>query len=557
MAKKRIKEEAEEEGGGGSRAALKKKKSKKRRQESDQEVEKEEVPAAAVVEEEEEEEEETIFSSEGFDSIPFLSCAEALREMKFEKMTKIQKLAIPAMLEGSDVLAQAKTGSGKTLAFLVPIVELLTKSKFQQRNGVGAIVLSPTRELSLQTHETLKQLKPSQTVGLAMGGSNRRNEAERLRKGVGILIATPGRLLDHLQHTPDFVYRNLLVLVIDETDRILDQGFEDDLRAILKLLPKNRQTALFSATQTQKIEDLARLSVRSPVHVAVREESVDGKKTGATRKIEQGYVVVESAHRFRLLFTFLKRHAKKHKIMVFFSSCNAVKYYSDLLNYVDVAVMEIHGKQKQAKRTATFFEFKRATTGVLLCTDVAARGLDIPDVDWIVQYDPPDDPREYIHRVGRTARGAQKAGKALLFLIPQELKFLSFLRQAQVSLNEYDFPSNKLANVQSALSRLVAKNYFLHRAATDAYRSYLLAYASHSHKDVFDVYSLDLKGVAAAFGFDVPPRVNLPNVSAAPKNPRRRHNQTANSKKTQSGHAFSAENPYGVKKDGDSRQFSY
>jgi len=134
--------------------------------------------------------------------------------------------------------------------------------------------------------------------------------------------------------------------------------------------------------------------------------------------------------------------------MVFFSSCNSVKYHAELLNYIDIPVADIHGKQKQAKRTSTFFDFCKAKSGVLCCTDVAARGLDIPYVDWIIQYDPPDDPKEYIHRVGRTARGASGAGRALLFLLPEELGFLKYLRAARVAVNEYEFPEAKIANVQ-------------------------------------------------------------------------------------------------------------
>lgn len=166
------------------------------------------------------------------------------------------------------------------------------------------------------------------------------------------------------------------------------------------------------------------------------------------------------------------------------------------------------GKQKQQKRTNTFFEFCNAPSGTLLCTDVAARGLDIPKVDWIIQYDAPDDPREYIHRVGRTAR-AGTSGKSLLFLLPSELGFLRFLKVAKVPLNEYTFPLNKVANVQGQLEKLIAKNYYLHQSARDGYRSYLQAYGSHSLKRIFDIHALDLAKVGKAFGFTVPPKVNL------------------------------------------------
>ena len=218
--------------------------------------------------------------------------------------------------------------------------------------------------------------------------------------GVNMLLATPGRLLDHLQNTQGFVFKNLQCLIIDEADRILQVGFEEEMKQIIRLLPKKRQTMLFSATQTRKVEDLARISLKKePLYVGVHDSSEIATNSG----LEQGYVVCPSENRFMLLFTFLKKNLKK-KVMVFFSSCNSVKFHSELLNYIDIPVMDIYGRQKQSKRTSTFFEFCNATEGILLCTDVAARGLDIPAVDWIIQFDPPDDPKEYIHRVGRTAR---------------------------------------------------------------------------------------------------------------------------------------------------------
>ena len=143
------------------------------------------------------------------------------------------------------------------------------------------------------------------------------------------------------------------------------------------------------------------------------------------------------------------------------SSCNAVKFYSDLLNYIDIPVKDIHGNQKQQKRMATYFDFCKATTGVLLCTDVAQRGLDFPEVDWIVQYDPPDDPDDYVHRVGRTARGATGTGKALLFLFEHEVGFLRFLKKQKIELNEYEFPENKLANISEQFNKLVERNYYV------------------------------------------------------------------------------------------------
>ena len=386
----------------------------------------------------------------------------ALKEMPFDTMTEIQRRGIPPLLAGRDVLGAAKTGSGKTLAFLIPAIEMLHSLRFKPRNGTGVIVVSPTRELALQIFGVARELMEhhSQTFGIVIGGANRRAEAEKLSKGVNLLIATPGRLLDHLQNTQGFVFKNCKALIIDEADRILEVGFEDEMRQIVKILPKDeRQTMLFSATQTTKVEDLARISLRpGPLYINVDHYQEHSTVAG----LEQGYVICEADMRFRLLFTFLKKHPKK-KIIVFFSSCNCVKYYAELLNYIDLPVLDLHGKQKQQKRTNTFFEFVNAAHGTLICTDVAARGLDIPAVDWIVQFDPPDDPRDYIHRVGRTARGASGKGKSLMFLQPNEVGFLGHLKEARVPLVEFEIPPKKIVDIQSQLEMLIGKNYYLNK----------------------------------------------------------------------------------------------
>lgn len=369
---------------------------------------------------------------------------------------------------------------------------MLTSLKFKPRSGTGCLVITPTRELALQIFGVAKDLMDnhSQTLAIVIGGANRSAEADKLFKGVNLLIATPGRLLDHLQNTPGFNYKNLKALVLDEADRILEMGFEDEMRQIIKMIPsEGRQTMLFSATQTTKVEDLARISLRpGPLYI-----NVDYHKEASTvDTLEQGYVVCEADKRFLLLFSFLKRFLKK-KIIVFFSSCASVKYYAELLNYIDLPVLDLHGKQKQQKRTNTFFEFRNAKQGTLICTDVAARGLDIPAVDWIVQFDPPDDPRDYIHRVGRTARGANTKGKSLMFLQPNELGFLKYLKEARVPVVEFEFPAKKLVNVQSQLEKLISKNYYLNNSAKDGYKWVYLFFSSSFFpvKSVAHTYYLD------------------------------------------------------------------
>merc|ERR1719222_521466 len=466
-------------------------------------------------------------------------------------MTEIQSATIPHLLEGRDLVGAAKTGSGKTLSFLVPSVELVNKLKFMPRNGTGVIIISPTRELSMQTFGVLRELLKHHyhTYGLIMGGANRATEAQKLTKGINILVATPGRLLDHLQNTKDFLYKNLQCLIIDEADRILDVGFEEEMKKIIKLLPKKRQTMLFSATTTKKTEDLVKVALKKePIYIGIEEKSQDTNGMATVAGLEQGYVVCPSDKRFLLLFTFLKKNRNK-KGMVFFSSCMSVKFHHELLNYIDLPVMCIHGKQKQTKRTTTFFQYCNADSGILLCTDVAARGLDIPDVDWIVQYDPPDDPKEYIHRVGRTARGEGGKGHALMILRPEELGFLRYLKQAKVPLNEFEFSWSKIANIQPQLEKLITKNYFLHMSAKDAFKAYVRAYDSHHLKTIFDVHTLNLTAVAQSFGFKVAPNVDLNMRSTKADRPRKRQSNGGDSRTQQKNNKSSMYRQVGQKKN--------
>ncbi|CAD6207108.1 unnamed protein product [Miscanthus lutarioriparius] len=530
-----------------------------------------------------------ILSNKLFSELPISELtAKAIREMNYTHLTQIQARSIPHLLERKDVMGAAKTGSGKTLAFLIPAIELLYHLPFSPRNGTGVVVVCPTRELAIQTHNVAKELMKyhSQTLGYVIGGNNRRSEADQLAKGVNLLVATPGRLLDHLQNTKSFIYKMLKCLVIDEADRILEQNFEEDMKQIFKRLPQNRQTVLFSATQTPEVEKFAKLSFEKneeskekPVYVGVD----DDKSKATVEGLQQGYCVISSEKRFLVLYAFLKKKQNK-KIMVFFSSCNSVKFHAELLNFLGIECSDIHGKQKQQKRTTTFFSFCKAEKGILLCTNVAARGLDIPDVDYIVQYDPPDEPKDYIHRVGRTARGEKGKGSALLFLLPEELKFLIYLKAAKVTLTEYEFNQKNVPNLQSHLENIVGENYFLNQSAKEAYRSYVLAYDSHSMKDIFNVHQLDLQcygndlelisygfgfdtqhktqyvqflvtlqKVAASFCFRNPPKVNLDLDSSAAKH-RKKMRRVDGGKR----HGISASNPYGRKdKDGvDKRQFA-
>merc|ERR1711983_522231 len=286
-----------------------------------------------------------ILSDRSFDSLSDSiseNTMKGIKDMGFSMMTEIQAETIPHLLEGRDLVGAAKTGSGKTLSFLIPAVELVYKLKFMPRNGTGVIIISPTRELSMQTFGVLRELLKhhQHTYGLVMGGANRATEAQKLAKGINILVSTPGRLLDHLQNTKDFLYKNLQCLIIDEADRILDVGFEEEMKKIIRLLPKKRQTMLFSATTTKKTEDLVAVALKKePIYIGIEDRTPDMPAT--VSGLEQGYVICPSDKRLLLLFTFLKKNRKK-KVMVFFSSCMSVKYHNELFNYIDLSVMCIH-----------------------------------------------------------------------------------------------------------------------------------------------------------------------------------------------------------------------
>ncbi|KAG5489323.1 hypothetical protein GH5_00191 [Leishmania sp. Ghana 2012 LV757] len=447
------------------------------------------------------------------------------QEFQFKELTPIQSRCIPAALQGRDLLAEAKTGAGKTLAFLIPIVEIVCRSGFRPSNGTAAIIIGPTRELCLQIEgvllRLLKHFNGSLTFLCCIGGQSRNQEGFKLANGVMIVVASPGRLLDHLKLTTDWHTKNLLLLAVDEADRVLDNGFEEDMREIVALLPKNRQTFLFSATQTTRVEQLARISFhKAPIFISMK-----SKKDKATvDTLEQGYVVCASEQRLLVLYHFVKKNSKK-KVIVFFSSRNSVSFHCELFNYIDVPCIAFHGKQKQHQRSATYMQFCNAPSGVLFTTDVAARGLDIPEVDWIVQFDPPDDPVKYVHRVGRTAR-AGRGGSALMFLLPQEELFLKYLYDdAKVNVNEYTFDLTKMkANVQEQLEQLVGSNYYLRTSARQAYEGYLLSYSSCQLKNVFNIQNLDLAAVARGFALSEPPPIKMDlSQSAAHMSKKSRH----------------------------------
>ncbi|XP_051233757.1 probable ATP-dependent RNA helicase DDX10 [Dicentrarchus labrax] len=436
-----------------------------------------------------------------------------LQGAQYRQPTEIQRQTISFALQGKDVLGAAKTGSGKTLAFLIPVLECLYRQQWTSMDGLGALIISPTRELAYQTFEVLRKVGKNHefSAGLIIGGKDLKSESERIQH-TNIVICTPGRLLQHMDETAAFHASNLHMLVLDEADRILDMGFADTLNAIVENLPKTRQTLLFSATQTKSVKDLARLSLKDPEYVWVHEKA----KFSTPATLEQSYVVCELHQKVNMLYSFIRSHLKK-KIIVFFACCKEVQYLFRILCRLrpGIPVLALHGKQQQMKRVEVYNDFLRKQNAVLLATDIAARGLDFPAVNWVLQFDCPEDADTYIHRVGRTAR-YKEGGEALLLLLPSEEKgMVSQLQDKKVPINKIQVNADKLQNIQQKLEAFLAQEKEQKERAQRCFVSYLRSIYLMKNKEVFDVFKLQIHEYAISLGLAVAPRVRFLNKAHA------------------------------------------
>jgi len=443
-----------------------------------------------------------------FEHLPLSAATKAaLKECKYKEMTAIQRATLPHALCGRDVLGAAKTGSGKTLAYVIPLVETLFRKKWGRQDGVGGLIISPTRELSIQIFQCLTRVgaKHSMSAGLLIGGKEVKAEADRVDK-MNILVCTPGRLLQHMDETPMFDCVSLQVLVLDEADRMLDLGFTKTLNAILQNLPKDRQTLLFSATQTKSVKDLARLGLKDPEYLSVHAESVHSTPP----KLQQMVTTCALEKKMEVLWSFIKTHLTA-KTLVFFSSCKQVKFVYEVFKRMrpGVPLNCIHGRLKQARRQGVFYSFCNAKETVLFATDVASRGLDFPAVDWVVQADCPEDVATYIHRVGRTARYTS-AGKGLLILTPGEAEFMNELEKARVPLKPIKInPKKQSSRMQSAVQGLLSKDSDLKYLSQRAVVCYLRSVYLQSNKRVFDIKSIDIDAYSFSMGLPNAPRLRF------------------------------------------------
>ncbi|KAL2008139.1 hypothetical protein VTN00DRAFT_8121 [Thermoascus crustaceus] len=477
---------------------------------------------------------------------------DAVSSMGFTRMTPVQASAIPLFMGHKDVVVEAVTGSGKTMAFLIPVVEkLLRLEEPIKKHHVGAIIISPTRELASQIYSVLCSLlafhPPSASVinppgdndeesnppqkypastlkvvpQLLLGGSTTPAEdlSTFLKRSPNVLVSTPGRLLELLSsphvHCPQSSFE---MLVLDEADRLLDLGFKDDLQKILVRLPKQRRTGLFSASVSEAVDQLVRVGLRNPVKIAVKVKGASGvedKRTPAS--LQMTYLLTPPTHKLPAVKQILSAvEPTPQKTILYFSSCAAVDYFSAIIPLLlgdDFAVISLHGKHAPNVRQKNFTRFTNSTTpSVLLTTDVAARGLDIPSVDLVIQIDPPSDPKVFIHRCGRAGRAGRR-GLSIVLLHPgREEDYVPFLEVRKTPVTPYKNPKVSVSDSDASAAteiarRAVLTDRILHDKGQKAFVSWVRSYSKHQASSIFRIADLDWEGLGHAWGLLKLPRM--------------------------------------------------
>lgn len=451
-----------------------------------------------------------------FDRLPLSQkTIDGLKKSEYVTMTEIQRASLPHSLCGRDILGAAKTGSGKTLAFLIPVLEKLYRLRWGPEDGVGSIIISPTRELTGQLFDVLKSVGKyhSFSAGLLIGGRKDVGMEKEHVNELNILVCTPGRLLQHMDETPNFDCSQLQVLVLDEADRILDVGFKKALNAIISQLPKHRQTLLFSATQTKSVQDLARLSLKDPEYLSVHEESA----TATPNRLQQTAMIVPLDQKLDMLWSFIKAHLNS-RILVFFASRKQVKFVFEAFKKLrpGIPLKCLHGKMNQQKRMGIYSQFCESRS-VLFSTDVASRGLDFnKGVDWVIQVDCPEDVAAYIHRVGRTAR-YHSEGRSVLFLVPSETEMLKKLEVAKIPIHLIKANTKRLQQVSKLLQDLLVKYNDMRYLAQKAFITYLRSIHKQGDKEVFDVMKLPVEEFSVSLGLPMNPKVRFLNQKTKSK----------------------------------------
>lgn len=366
----------------------------------------------------------------------------ALSEMGYKRPTDIQYKSIPNILKGEDLLAVAQTGTGKTAAFAIPLIDMLYEKKINQRRAsdVNCLVLVPTHELALQIHEVFQQIAKYTTLKTMalIGGVEQDPQIMKLYKGVDIIIATPGRVFDLISQKA-LLTHHIEILVLDEADHMLDLGFIKDIEDLIPKLPKRKQTLFFSATINDKIKKIAYSIVRQN---AIRIQL--SPKDPVAKKVEHSVMFVDMDHK-RFFLERVVRENPDAKILAFVRTRVRAERVSKAMERADIPSLTLHGEKEQAERLEVLDKFRSGECKLVIATDVAARGIDIPNVEIVINYDLPEESENYVHRVGRTGRAKNK-GQAYSFCAPEEKKILdeiqSFIHKEikvlTVDLNDYE-----------------------------------------------------------------------------------------------------------------------
>lgn len=347
----------------------------------------------------------------------------SISKLGFKKPTDIQFKSIPPILRGEDVLAIAQTGTGKTAAFAIPVLHMLQERKIKGRpDGVKCLVMVPTHELALQTENVFRVLgKHTRLKTFAIhGGVEQDPQIKQLDKGVDVLIATPGRMFDLVSQGALKLHR-VEILVLDEADHMLDLGFIKDIQDLMRHLPRKRQTLFFSATINEKIKKIAYSLVTDAIRIQI------SPKDPVAKNIEHGVAFIEMDDK-RFFLENVITNSPEQKILVFVRTKVRAERVKSALERVDIQAETIHGDKEQKQRELTMQQFRSGEIKVLIATDVSARGIDIPDVELVVNYDLPESPEYYVHRVGRTGRGSNK-GQAISFCSKEEKEMLATIEE--------------------------------------------------------------------------------------------------------------------------------
>ena len=496
---------------------------------------------------------------------------------KFDKITKVQNIVINEFLKNKDVIVKSVTGSGKTISYIIPIIQRLinySKQNMNYKNEILALILLPARELAEQVYSEfskfISNMSYSFTSQILIGGKKLEDDLTKFRTQIpNIIIATPGRLTD-IQEKEKISFSNLEILILDEADRMLDMGFEMSVTNIISKLPKQRRTGLFSATVTSNVENLIKAGMRNPEFIniiinqnkssnlfvsekevkdkinnkgsyySIMEFTPDNYKINNTSQevpkgLGQYYRVIKNIkykipHLIQLLYG-LYYSDKNEKIMIFLSTCFSVDYFNILLpqifkkfNIDNYSCSKLHSKISQNKREKEYKNFRIEDShklNILLTTDLSARGIDIPDVDMIIQLDPPKNEDSYIHKAGRTAR-VGNTGVSILFLLEEELSFINYMKQKFIYIDEFPYPyqdeNNKNEEIVDNLNKLSIlqcvkeiniSDKWIYDKAVNTFISYLRFYKENELKYIFDIRSLDIGNLANSFQLLKLPRLKI------------------------------------------------